>query len=134
MFVLATGCTLAVAGIILSYSRAGVRWDSAAMLSACPLLFSGLLGFILTHHESWVSKVFRNPVLRFYGDISYGSYLVHLYVLAGYDRVVTPYPAGATGPWILRGAVTCIVTAIICVISLHFFERPIISLRKHLLA
>jgi len=134
IFVFATGCILAVVGVILSFYPAGGRWDTAVMLSACPLLFSGLLGFILTHRKSWISKIFRNPVLRFYGDISYGSYLVHPYVLAGYDRVVAPYSAGAAGPWILRCAVTCIVTTVTCTVSLYFFERPVMSLRRRLLA
>jgi peptidoglycan/LPS O-acetylase OafA/YrhL len=131
---LMAGCVLAAAGVMLSFSSVGLRWSGAVMLSACPILFAGLIGYVLTHNQSWVSRGLRNPVLRFFGDISYCSYLVHLYVMDCYDRVAHGYPAGGTGPWLLRAAIILAATTILSTISLYWFERPIMSLRKHFLS
>jgi hypothetical protein len=41
VFVFAEGCVLAVAGIVLSFTARGQRWDGVVMLSACPLCCLG---------------------------------------------------------------------------------------------
>jgi peptidoglycan/LPS O-acetylase OafA/YrhL len=60
---LMAGCILAAAGIVLTFHSPGPGWSGTAMLTACPILFAGLIGYVLTHHQSWVSKGLRNPVL-----------------------------------------------------------------------
>jgi peptidoglycan/LPS O-acetylase OafA/YrhL len=100
--VMIAGAVMLAFGIALSASPLGNRWSATAMLSACPVFFTGLVSFILTHRDSWVSRWFSNRVLRFIGDISYCSYLVHLCVLRCYDRLSHGFAAGDTTAWFVR--------------------------------
>lgn len=131
---LISGSVLMGASVTVASLRLGGLFATALMLSAGPIFFAGVIAFVLTHHDSFISKVFRMRPLRFCGDISYASYLVHLYVLSSYDRIAGPLRAGATGPFLFRAATVLVVTTVVCTFSLYFFERPVMALRRRFLA
>lgn len=131
---LISGSVLMGVSVTLISLRLGGLFTSAFTLSAGPSFFTGIIAFVLTHHDSFASKVFRMRPLRFFGDISYASYLVHAYVLSSYDKIAGPLRAGATLPFLLRAATVLIVTTLVCTFSLYFFERPVMALRRRFLA
>jgi peptidoglycan/LPS O-acetylase OafA/YrhL len=132
--VFAMGVVFTAAGVVLALSRWGDRWSATALLTSCPLLFVGSMGFILTHRPSLATNLLSSRGLRFFGDISYGSYLTHVYVLDVYNRFAGPLVAGETKPFLLRAVVVLAVTTAICAVSLHGFERPVMRLRRRFLA
>ena len=129
-----SGGVFMVASVTVTSLRLGGLFTAALMLGACPIFFSGAIAFVLTHHDSLASKVLRIRPLCFFGDISYASYLLHLYVLSSYDKIAGPLRSGATGPFLLRAATVLVVTTIVCYSSLHLFERPVMALRTRFLA
>lgn len=109
------------------------RWRTSLTLTACPLLFVSLLSFVINREFSVASKIFRLRILCFFGDISYASYLVHIYVIRAYDRIVGPLHAGLTAPFLIRACVCLAITTSICTASLYLLERPVIATRRRFL-
>ncbi len=131
---LISGAVLMCASVTFMSLRLGGLFTNAFTLSACPIFFTSVIAYVLTHHDSLVSKVFRMRPLRFFGDISYASYLVHSYVISSYDKMAGPLQAGATAPFLLRASTVLVVTSVVCTFSLYLFERPVMALRKNFLA
>jgi len=109
------------------------RWSTALTLTACPLLFVWMIGFVIRRQSSVVARFFRIPVLCFFGEISYASYLVHIYIIRAYDRVAGPLHAGSTTQLLIRAFACLAATTAICTVSLFFFERPIMATRRKFL-
>jgi peptidoglycan/LPS O-acetylase OafA/YrhL len=61
------------------------------MLSAVNLLFVGAMSFALLVATGRWKSASKIPVLAFYGDISYGFYLIHWLIFIGYDAVIARY-------------------------------------------
>jgi peptidoglycan/LPS O-acetylase OafA/YrhL len=59
----------------------------ALHLTALNLFFTGVVACSLLLGTSSLSFLANHPVLRFFGDISYGRYLVHMLVFNVYDGV-----------------------------------------------
>jgi peptidoglycan/LPS O-acetylase OafA/YrhL len=132
--VLVSGSVLMGANVVLALLPLKGTWPSTLIFGTCPIFFAGSIAFVICHHDSVASRVLRARPLRFFGDISYASYLVHLYVLSSYDKIAGPLRSGATGPFLLRGAAVLVVTTIVCTLSLYLFERPVMALRQRFLA
>lgn len=133
-WILAAGCVLFFAGVAFQFAGPRPMLSVQIIFTAAPMFFVGLIAYLLTHHQAFVTAVFRNPVLRFFGNISYCSYLLHFYVIQVYDRLVGPLREGDTGAFLLRGFAVAAVTTLICTASLYWFERPVMGLRKRFLA
>jgi peptidoglycan/LPS O-acetylase OafA/YrhL len=132
--VFAVGSVFTAASVALTFSRYGDRWSATALLSACPLFFVGSMAFILTHRASFAAAILSSPILRFFGDISYSSYLTHIYILDLYNRAAGPLVPGQTLPFLARGAIVLALTTGLCTASLYGFERPMMRLRRRFLA
>lgn len=100
------------------------------MLTAAPIFFSSSMSYLLIHRESLITRFLSNPVLRFYGDISYAFYLVHAYLVVPYFRYFGPVTPGSSLQLYGRMLAVLAVGTAICAISLYWFERPVMSLRK----
>jgi peptidoglycan/LPS O-acetylase OafA/YrhL len=89
-------CALATVAILLFGAPFGVLsqrnlMGAAFLLTAAHLLFVGLLGFwLLVGTSQWKSLV-NHRLLGFYGEISYGLYLIHWLVFAAYDALARRY-------------------------------------------
>ena len=61
---------------------------SSLLLTAAHLFFAGLLGMTLLLGTGRWKTVVNRPVLQFFGEVSYGLYLIHLLVFLWYDGLV----------------------------------------------
>lgn len=75
-------------------------------------------------HHRWV----QGRVLRFFGEISYGLYLVHLLCFIAYDAAVTRWVAGVSpvdvrlGPMLVRFAVAAGAATLLATLSRRTYE------------
>jgi len=69
--------------------------------------------------------VFDNRVLQYVGRISYGLYLVHNWMPDIVFKYLGPMPKYEAAPIVLAA------TFGICILSWHFFEKPISGLKRH---
>lgn len=85
-----------------------------------------LLIWLFFNQTSLLVKVLENRVLVYIGSISYG-----LYIWQGYFLATGPYRApGQT--WPLTPEIGVVLLAIVAPLSYHFFEQPILSLKRRL--
>ncbi len=89
-------------------------WDGLLLLAVMALITVAVLS------RSSV-PVLNNPVVAHYGKVSYGIYLMHMFVVEVVERLI---PAHAH---LLHFALTAIVTGILAMLSFALFEVPIIS-------
>jgi peptidoglycan/LPS O-acetylase OafA/YrhL len=69
--------------------------------------------------------VFDSPVLQYVGRISYGVYLVHNWIPDVVAKYLGPMPKAEAAPIVLA------TTFAICILSWHFFEKPILRLKRY---
>jgi len=69
--------------------------------------------------------VFDNPALQYVGQISYGLYLVHNWMPDIVEKYLGPLPRYQAG------AIVLAATFGLCILSWHFFEKPILGLKRH---
>ena len=124
------GVFLFTVGIMLGQFAHTARWATADLLTACPVFFSSSMAFLLIHRESLITRFISNPILRFYGDISYAFYLVHAYMAVPYERYFGPIAPGSSAQLYGRMFFVLATSTIICAVSLYAFERPVMRLRK----
>lgn len=112
----------------LSLLPGGLNYVLSPLLLA--FVFTALLVAVRRGVTGPVGVVLDLPVLRYIGKISYGIYLLHLFVLAGLRKVV---PHAAPGFPLENGPLLfCVATALtiaVAAVSWHFFERPINGLK-----
>lgn len=72
-----------------------------------------------------LGRLFDSPVLQYIGRISYGLYLVHNWMPAIVAKYLGPLPKYQAAPIVLAG------TFAVCMLSWHFFERPILKLKAY---
>ena len=68
---------------------------------------------------------FDSPVLQYVGRISYGLYLVHNWMPDVVTKFYGPMPKYQAGPIVLA------LTFAVCILSWHFFEKPILGLKRY---
>ncbi|GAA3758234.1 hypothetical protein GCM10022270_15910 [Terriglobus aquaticus] len=78
-----------------------------------------LIAYVLTHPESFVSRVLRWRVLGFLGTISYGMYLFHLFFLDAARRLFRMTEHQAV-------VITLPLTILACWLSYRYYERPLV--------
>jgi peptidoglycan/LPS O-acetylase OafA/YrhL len=99
------------------------------------LFFVGVLATMLLLGTSrWKSLVCR-PVLQFFGEISYGVYLLHMLVFEFLDHLWGAQHAAARekghiGFMLLRFAVGGALTVAIAYLSRWYFEQPFLRLKQ----
>ena len=69
--------------------------------------------------------VFDSPVLQYVGRISYGVYLVHNWIPDVVAKYLGPMPKAEAAPIVLTA------TFAICILSWHFFEKPVLRLKRY---
>jgi peptidoglycan/LPS O-acetylase OafA/YrhL len=105
------------------------------MLTAWHFFFMGVIGLSLLAGTSRWSWIVNRPILQFFGNISYGLYLIHWLVFMWYDDVVKIYwpsaypPSGRFGLVTLRFVCVAGVATALSYLSRRFFEEPFLNLK-----
>jgi peptidoglycan/LPS O-acetylase OafA/YrhL len=74
--------------------------------------------------EGILRPVFDSGGLQYIGRISYGLYLVHNWMPDIVTRFFGPMPKAQAAPLVLA------LTFAVCTLSWHFFEKPVLSLKR----
>jgi peptidoglycan/LPS O-acetylase OafA/YrhL len=121
-------------GILTRQSKLG------SALQAVPwnIGFTGIIGmFLLIGTSRWRSLV-TPPLLIFFGNISYGLYIIHQLVFMSYGRFVAgalPMSLGQSNSWPgiwLRLAIVTAVAVGVSYLSRRYFEEPFLRLKDKL--
>lgn len=120
-------------GILRAGRFAGVTFRDTAL----NFLFGGVITFVLLVGASpWKTLVIR-PWLRFFGEISYGLYLVHMLVFDAEQYFVRHYfPRLASASGHFESMVVMFVAAAgfataITYLSRRYFEGFFLQLKRH---
>lgn len=118
------GLTLAVFSWLLFPKEGGfVRYFTNDLL--CGTFYAWVILNAAIGIKGWLGRtVFDNPVLQYVGRISYGLYLVHNWM----PDIVTKYLGPM--PKYQAGAIVLAATFAVCILSWHFFEQPILGLKR----
>lgn len=128
--------TLLAAGILLIYCATlplPIAFASALAQTGTTLLAGPLVGLAIAHTGSTWLMVLRSQVLTFFGLISYALYMIHLYVLAGWDRYYGELHAGDVRDYWLRLGLVLLLTVALSVLSRYVLELPAMRLRRFVL-
>jgi len=102
------------------------------------VVFAGLLGlFLLLGTSTWRFLVIPR-ILRFFGEISYGLYLVHVLIFEAYDHLIgrslvtSGIHGHRFGALCVRFVCAASVAVIIAYVSRRWFENPFLRLKDRL--
>jgi len=93
----------------------------------CGVFFAWLVLNAAIGFNGWLGKLFNLKPLQYVGQISYGIYLVHNWM----PKVVEKY-AGNSLSRVELGLIVVTATFAVCILSWHFFEKPILGLRRYI--
>ena len=134
-------CVVAVSGttLVLAANLKMLRWDStsgfALRLSILNLGFVALLVLVLLAGTTRWSFIVNIPLLRFFGEISYGLYLCHMLFFYGYERIAKQFwPSlaasdGRFGDIVLQFVCAGSASVIAATLSRRYFEECFLRLR-----
>ena len=127
---LAGGVALGAQALAMNLGLLGAQTNTT-LLTAAPLLFTGVLAYLVTHGTALVPRLLSTRPLRFFGDISYGLYLIHLTVMNVYDRATgfLNHPVEML-PYTVRLVTILGVSTGLAALSLYAFERPLMRKRQ----
>lgn len=104
--------------------------------TALNLFFAGTVALaLLVGTSSWKALVNR-PVLQFFGEISYGVYLIHMLVFDLEDRIVERWfpslskVAGHFASMVLLFGIAAGFTVAVAYLSRRYFEEPFLRLKR----
>lgn len=101
------------------------------------LFFTGALGVTLLVGTSRWQSLVRRPVLQFFGEISYGLYLIHMLVFDVFDHFASRYfpflsntaITGHFGLIVVRFMLAAGIAVAIAYLSRRTFEASFLSLK-----
>jgi peptidoglycan/LPS O-acetylase OafA/YrhL len=99
--------------------------------TALGLTFTWLIAQAARGFRGIIGKILEFSPIVYLGKISYGIYVIHLFVRIGFDKLIQDSSLSAYIPhWSLIILFYTGVTVILAVISWHIFEKPINELKK----
>jgi peptidoglycan/LPS O-acetylase OafA/YrhL len=100
-----------------------------AGLTSCAAIAASL------RRGSWFEGAMNHSVLRFFGRYSYGLYVMHYTITTAVIAVMRPWLLSVThsklGSVVGSGVVCLGLSLLAAVLSFHFFEQPILGLKRH---
>jgi len=112
----------------------GGSLDWTALNIAC----SGVVALALAFRDNKYAFWFRMPVLTFFGDISYGLYLIHMLVFGAFNAVQdwlfpwAPHPKGHFAVLLVRFLVSFPIATLLAALSRRYFEEPFLKIKERL--
>jgi peptidoglycan/LPS O-acetylase OafA/YrhL len=132
----AAGVALLLAGAPFGLLTRNGPVGAALQYTPFCLLFAATLGGAILVATGPRRSLARNRVLEFFGYISYGLYLLHLWAFAVYTQLVTRF-LPSWSPWIasLRNVLLAFVIGTTLAVSLsylsrRFYEDPVLRLKS----
>ncbi len=126
------GMALMIFGGLLPSTVAWLPFADDLTLTGVTLLSCGVIGLLIAHRGASAIGWLRSPVLRFFGSISYGFYLVHVFIMQIYDAVYGPPRAFDAAGIAVRFAVVLAMSLAVSVFLRYAVELPALSLRHRL--
>jgi peptidoglycan/LPS O-acetylase OafA/YrhL len=130
---IAVAVAITIAGLpfgIMAKTVAGMslRYNQATLVYCAGMLVA------VAWRSTWLTAPLRSKFARHTGALSYCLYLIHLALLDGYMVVFRHYvPAGLTfSQLLLRAVVVLCASYGLALLSQHFLERPVLSLKRYL--
>ena len=109
-------------------------------LNALNFLCAAIVGSVLWVGTGPWKWIVNRPVLRFFGEISYGLYLIHMLIFRVFDNLhrrffpQVPLYQLNFGVLLVRLVICGGVAVFVAFISRRYFEQPFLSLKDRLLA
>jgi peptidoglycan/LPS O-acetylase OafA/YrhL len=134
-----------VLGVATSMALFGARYGiltqrrllgASLLLTVAQLFFLGALGLTLFLGTGKWPRLVNIPILQFFGEISYGLYLIHWLFFAGYDAIASKlwpssHPAlGEMTLLSLRFICAAGLASIAAFLSRKYFEGPFLRLKN----
>ena len=94
----------------------------------CGVFFAWLVLNAAIGFNGVAGRLFNSRPLQYVGQISYGLYLVHNWMPKVIERLVGDIPR------LELGLIVIPATFVVCILSWHFFEQPILRLRRRFAA
>jgi peptidoglycan/LPS O-acetylase OafA/YrhL len=100
-------------------------------------LFAGCIAFALLAGTSRWKAVVNQPVLQFFGEISYGVYLLHMLVFDVEGQLLSRFfpnltvRSGNFALMVLFFVFALVVTVAIASLCRWYFEEPFLRLKQH---
>jgi peptidoglycan/LPS O-acetylase OafA/YrhL len=127
--------TIFVVGYPFGIFRASRLLGMTLRESALNLLCAAILLLTLLVGSSRWKRLVNRPILQFFGEISYGVYLVHMLVFGLEDFLVNRYlpawssPAGHFGQMVILFTVAAAITVGLTYLSRRYFEEFFLRLK-----
>lgn len=106
---------------------------AALQLTSVNMLFAGLLGITLLLGTSRYAFLVKPAALRFFGNISYGLYLIHCLPFYWYDDIAKAYwpglSEGRAGLILMRFIIASAAAVLAAALSRRYFEEPFLRLK-----
>jgi peptidoglycan/LPS O-acetylase OafA/YrhL len=134
----AVSATMFGLGYELGIFRASRLLGFTLRETALNLLFAGVIGLALLIGTSRWKAVVNRPVLRFFGEISYGVYLIHMLIFDLVNHFLTRVspPSYAVGGsfslMLLRFTIAGGLTVAVAYLSRWYFEEPFLRMKGRL--
>lgn len=129
------GCALLLVDQPFHHTLAG----GALHISGLNLLCTATVGGTLLLGTSYWGRLLIYPPLRFFGDISYGLYLLHMLVFNLFDNLQArffphaPVFRGHFDVMVFRFLTCGTVAIVLAALSRRYFEEPFLRLKDHAL-
>jgi peptidoglycan/LPS O-acetylase OafA/YrhL len=126
------GMALMIFGGFLPSTMPWLPFADDLTLTGVTLLSCGVIGLLIAHRGASATGWLRSPGLRFLGLISYGFYLVHVFIMQSYDTLAGPLRAFDAAGIAVRFTVVLAVSFAVSVLLRYTVELPALSLRHRL--
>jgi peptidoglycan/LPS O-acetylase OafA/YrhL len=130
--------TFAVLNLLFDFINGYYNYSLPYLASAGYTTFALLFG-LLVHEatlekENWVKSIFSFPLLRFFGQISFGLYVFHwpLYVLLKPAMLQWLVVNGLSYVELVCSVLISLLAVLLSTLSYYFFERKFLAMKEKL--